>query len=474
MKRICFGTFIKVLLLCKNPLKDVKQHKFGQTLISSVNEPYGQYVDETTISNYARCERSLVLEITTATASANRDYIVDYFEKQVVPQLDMETLKKGICAFKDIVGDEDIDDPLFKDPDVTKDQWLRRLVFVPAEVLADLFLIAGKVENHYGKESVAFIDRAYIDSFASDASNITFNARVIAPDLILTKTLQEKYFCKAFMPVVDGSLQIKGNNHVKAFRYRIESNRFDYMWMKKLLNANIGRYVFNRAEIEKYLKDDVESLGMEAAQYVRSHATGNELGEMLIYAFLEEVLKAPKLMSAIELGAEHRCSGIHFLTIPGASTTYELVYGASNLQGNLECAVDSAFDVIDELKTNRLSGIELVNSAEFNKCIDVSTAHLIKKIIIPEDGGDSDAGTAYGIFLGYTLDLNPEDYSRDEYTAAAVEKIEQDIDQALVLVHKRIADLKMGSDSFYIYVLPFNDADKDKSSIMTGLIGGAV
>ena len=94
MKRICFGTFIKVLLLCKDPLQDVKQHKFGQTLISSVNELHGQYVDETTISNYARCERSLASEITTATASANRDYVVDYFEKKIVPQLDIETLKK--------------------------------------------------------------------------------------------------------------------------------------------------------------------------------------------------------------------------------------------------------------------------------------------------------------------------------------------------------------------------------------------
>ena len=194
--------------------------------------------------------------------------------------------------------------------------------------------------------------------------------------------------------------------------------------------------------------------------------------QVLIYAFLEEVLKAPKLMSAIELSTEHRCSGIHFLTIPGSNTTYELVYGASNLQGNLERAVDQAFEVIEKLRSDRLSGMELVNSAEFNKSIDITTAHLIKKIVIPEDGGDSGAGTAYGVFLGYTLDLNPEDFSRDEYTNAVVKRIEQDIEKALVRVQERIADLKMGADSFYIYVLPFNDADNDRSSIMTELIGG--
>lgn len=92
--------------------------------------------------------------------------------------------------------------------------------------------------------------------------------------------------------------------------------------------------------------------------------------------------------------------------------------------------------------------------------------------MIPEDGGDSGAGTAYGVFLGYTLDLNPEDFSRDEYTNAVVKRIEQDIEKALVRVQERIADLKMGADSFYIYVLPFNDADNDRSSIMTELIGG--
>ena len=135
-----------------------------------------------------------------------------------------------------------------------------------------------------------------------------------------------------------------------------------------------------------------------------------------------------------------------------------MVYGASDLQGNLDNAVDRAFEAIEKLRASRLSGMELVNSAEFNKCIDVKTAHLIRKIVIPEDGGDSDAGTAYGIFLGYTLDLNPDDFRRDEYTDAVVKKIEKDIDQALVRVHKRITDLRMGADSFYIYVLPFNDS----------------
>lgn len=474
MKHICFGTFIKVLLICADKTKNVKQYAFGQMLISAVNDSYGTYVDETTISKYARCERSLASEITTATASANRDYVVEYFENKIIPLLDLEELKKGIYAFKNIVDEDELGDPIFRNPDTTKAQWLRKLVFVPSEVLTDLFLLVARVENHYGKDSIKFIDKIYIDSFSLQARDITFDARVVAPDVILTKTLQEKYFKKAFIPVVNDTLQIKGNNHIKAYRYRIEENKFDYMWLRKLVNANIGRYVFNRAEIEKYIKDDIESLGMEAAQYVRTHATGSELEEMLIYAFLEEVLQAPKLMSAIELSANNRCAGIHFLTIPGMNANYELVYGASHIQGDITEAVDSAFEAIENMEETRLSGMELVNSAEFNKCIDTKTAQLIKKIIIPEDGGDSGIGTAYGILLGYTLKLNREDYGPGEYTNAAVKRIEQDIEVALHRIYTKISNLKLGYKSFYIYVLPFNNADEDKKSIMDDLIGGAV
>ena len=44
--------------------------------------------------------------------------------------------------------------------------------------------------------------------------------------------------------------------------------------------------------------------------------TGNELGEMLLYAFLEEKLDAPKLLSKVELstGAKQynsQCDSIH-------------------------------------------------------------------------------------------------------------------------------------------------------------------
>ena len=70
--------------------------------------------------------------------------------------------------------------------------------------------------------------------------------------------------------------------------------------------------------------------------------------------------------------------------------------------------------------------------------------------------------------------MNPEDYAPIEYTNAAIKRIELDIEVALDRIHTKISELKLGYKSFYIYVLPFNNADGDKKSIMNDLIGGTV
>lgn len=474
MKRFCFGTFIKVLLQCTNPLKKVTQYELGKTLIAAVDEPYVLNVAESIISDYARCERTVASEISDSAADTNRNDVVDYFEQHVISMLDLEMLKKGICAYKDIIEKDRTVDSLFVEAGLVKEQWLQKLIFVPSEVLAYLFLISVKAENKWGKDSVKFINKAYLDDIGAEAVNITFDGRATVSEPVLSKTLKNKYFDNAFISVSTGKLHIKGRNHIKIYRYRIESNRFDYIWLKKLLSVNMGRYVFNRKEIENYLRDeDIEGLGVEASRYARTHSTGNDLGEMLIYAFLEEVLDAPKLLSAIEMNSEHRCAGIHFLTIPGTDEVFELVYGTSDIQGDLNSAVDRAFDAIKDLEINRLHGIELINNAEFKKSVDIKTAHMIKRIVIPEDGDDSSVGTAYGIFLGYTLGLDPENYRQDEFKKAVVEQIEQDINVALVRVQEKIAELKLGYKSFYVYVIPFNNADYDKNAIMRDLVGSA-
>ena len=86
------------------------------------------------------------------------------------------------------------------------------------------------------------------------------------------------------------------------------SNRFSKTSLQEFLEWNVGQYVFSRSQIEQFeLEGNVFSVGMEALDLMRKsgHAdergTGNEVGEILLYAFLESVLGAPKIYSKVEL-----------------------------------------------------------------------------------------------------------------------------------------------------------------------------
>ena len=78
--------------------------------------------------------------------------------------------------------------------------------------------------------------------------------------------------------------------------------------------------------------------------------TGNELGEMLVYTLLEEKLDAPKILSRVELSTDavnysSECESIHLLTLGEADgqATYEMVFGTSNIVGDIQDAIDNAF-----------------------------------------------------------------------------------------------------------------------------------
>ena len=113
---------------------------------------------------------------------------------------------------------------------------------------------------------------------------------------------------------------------LRLFHLNIRNNKFNPEEMKKLLYRNIGDYVFSRAKIEHFkVTGDAFAIVSQALRVLQKNGgadikgTGSELGELLLYSFLEEKLKAPKLMSRVELSTDAKqyassCDGIHLLT----------------------------------------------------------------------------------------------------------------------------------------------------------------
>lgn len=288
-----------------------------------------------------------------------------------------------------------------------------------------------------------------------------------------------------------GSLALRNSSHVKVYHLNIENNAFSFDGLHRFLQKNIGRYVFSRAQIDQFYEDgDEESIGARAIELLRKSAkptdkgAGGELGEILLYVFLEQVLNAPKLLSKVELKTAtnmyvNGSDGIHLLNCANDEglPICQLVFGESKIKGDLKAAVDDAFDSIRKIVQNPTNEIRLVESNIFKESYSHEQSEYIKRLIVPEKRGNRQLDKAFGIFLGYSIDIDANGYSNPAYRKAVTDKLAADITACvpdiLSQIYKKQSD---GSDlanfSFYFYTLPFNKADDDRRTIIERLVGG--
>lgn len=274
---------------------------------------------------------------------------------------------------------------------------------------------------------------------------------------------------------------------LRLFHLKIRNNKINAEEMKALLYRNIGEYVFSRAKIERFkVAGDAFAVGAQALRVLNKNGdadikgTGGELGEMLLYSFLEEKLNAPKLMSRVELSKdisryESVCDGIHLLTSGTSGLPYhQVVFGVSNIVGDLTYAIDGSFNSIIGIESNEDKELHMVDNVIFDRLLNEDEVELAKEIFLPNQNKSTAYNTSYGIFLGYTLGLDPSGYSVSEFEAVVEEKMQADIRRNINYILKKIKDNGLEQHSFYFYILPFNDAETEKKSIMEAILKGDV
>ena len=345
---LCFGSFLKILTLC-SPRSTTQKFLCG-TMFLAVNSMYDIREDDGTVGHLVNCSNNISPAITDEIAPEHAPSVLACFETQIIPKLYPEKRKHIVHALLDLLfQDDDIADDvrIGTITSNTKGYYRFEYRYNLAEMLTDFFFfVVRTIDNKAGRTYIQDVSREYISSFNQDELNRLVLLESGAATG-LTMSVRGKGFEDAFVPVCQIPLGLRNPEDYQIFRLKIEDNKFTYAGLKKYLNTNIGRYVYSRAEMERYKAEgDLESVGMDAAQYIREHSTGNELADMLLYAFLEEVLKAPKLLSSIELGASTNCAGIHLHSIGQDTSEYQMVYGSSQMEGDLKSAIDAAFDAV--------------------------------------------------------------------------------------------------------------------------------
>lgn len=279
-------------------------------------------------------------------------------------------------------------------------------------------------------------------------------------------------------------LGLCNSNELRLFCLDIESNQFDYGPLVEFLEDNVGEYVFSRAELdEMHFKGKDKTVALKAVRKLAKtgdpgeKGTGNELGEILGYCFLEHVLGAPKILSKYEqvtAGGAYRAQseGVHLLSVGNnAAPAYQLVYGASGIINDIEDAIDVVFEEIAVVLKGERNERQVVNSTVLGRAFDEATTERLKAILLPSKTRIP-VDTAYGIFIGYKIGLAAENYSNTAYRKAVKDKMRLDIQMNTQHIVDRINELKLSNRSFYIYVLPLNNAVEDKKDIMDRLLEG--
>jgi hypothetical protein len=384
------------------------------------------------------------------------------------------------------------DDPVSADcvlgyPGYEKSNILEHSMFDEAALLASVFKYAlTATDNTACKAEIREIPTNFVDSFIESDEEINFIHPIMEQDdfVPVKRTIKDPMFDRIFKKGAE--LTIDGlTNPSTASIYYIDpvSCKFRFGQMKDFIVTNIGNYVFSRASAERLIDRTKNPAAVGAHAMLKfANKYGSEaetvLGEILLYVFLEQALDAPKIMSKIEISEFRgdyvsKSDGIHLYTGCVSGTLFhQIVFGASDIDGNLFCAIDRAFDKVLEIDEHGDSELRLIYNASQATIFDKGSTDYMRKLMLPQRDGSYKPDMAFGAFLGYTVKLEHPETDNAKYRAALKEQLQKDIAAAKSYLAEKIKAHNMSGYSFYLYVLPFNDAENEKANIIKELLEG--
>ena len=138
----------------------------------------------------------------------------------------------------------------------------------------------------------------------------------------------------------------------------------------------------------------------------------------------------------------------------------------------MQKSIDTAFQDLILIANSTAKHYKLLETSILGEKFDDATSNELKTIIIPQKRkNDVNVDKAYGILLGYSIDLDKE-VNNEEYRKILDKKMVDDLQNQIPYIVNKINESGLQDSSFYIYLLPLDDASKDKHTIMQSLIGG--
>ena len=472
-----FGLLLKILK--QTCLAATKDYQLCNALCR-VFEPQCQEIESAKYGKILSCSNDLPEEVPIAAQTIDILTVRKRIRESVIPLIDQAKANEVVLAIRDVLKCSDISDSVYIGTS-TKDSLLNSEIVDYVNFLSDVFYYYANRSNREGKSSINKWNLTLSEFSAKrDSVSVIVSQGVSGSQSKLKPTIDSEKFYSIFKSVKENpENELRSTSYVKGFYIDIFDKRFNYEGLVKYLRGIINQYVNSRSQIKevKDTPEDTFGLVADAFSVMRQNCDFRQaFCQVLIYAFLECVLGAPKIMSRYELDTYYSSDqlpndGVHLLflkDLPEAQR-YQLVYGASCTNDTIEKVAKDAVDKVKQIKGNLARARMVLNPSTMRIPYSQELKIFLKQVLT----GNRQPKNSFGIFVGYTIDQNPDDYScQEEYETAVNSKMAKDMQNLVHILEKQLSEagLISADNPFYVYCVPFYDALLDPSTIMEDVL----
>lgn len=275
----------------------------------------------------------------------------------------------------------------------------------------------------------------------------------------------------------------KDDGFLDLFLLPINSRQFDYDYVSENLIESVAEYALSWKLKKKY-RDRAMTLSKKAREKFReAQQNDGELGELLLFCFLEGYLDSPKILTKLELKTSNKLyvngsDGVHLKKI--SDNKYQLIFGESKTYSDLNNAFINAFQSIYEFvneindKGHDKSGINfekgLISSNIELDIFEEDDENILNVLLYPEDKGNYDItlDDAFSIFIGYEIDIEEERRlcTNDEFSIKIESKIIKQIEEYQSKVYELVQRYNLIGYTFYVFLMPFTDIAEKRKDIL--------
>lgn len=466
MVKLKFGILLTGLWACSN----LKQQTACDCLFKLISSDYD--VNNSVATKMKNCLASIPRDITSGIYYMQEDQeFVENVRANIVPLI---TKPLSFIAF--LLDCLKKDSSLNDDTPIgsnTSEHYLTCKSFDIAQIVADILFFTIRQNDNQDSETHEYIrslSKSQIASFDTKGLSL-IKANYSLKDIRLTSFNDS--FSSVFEEVCVGNLDIPNPNNIHAFRLKNNLYENDYTQLVELLQKNICSYVYSRAEIDQLEKNinfaEVQSKTLQAAS--RLNTSSKTLGDLLNYLFIENEEKAPKLMSKIEFGNyENDCDGIYLKKI---HNRYQIILGTSKIYPSIDDGMLHATERICTLVSQPFAPSVLVSDFNYINRFSREDIKAMKNIFVPMRPHEELEVKAFGVFIGYSMNLYRDINSLPTEKARAVInlQIDKDLKHVIERLNMIITKEKIKQYSYYVYLLPFNDVVNTSKIIMEKVLG---